>query len=141
MRTTTQNKATRDLAELAEDVAAANALRASWRRGGKRHTSNGVCACDECDAQPAQPGEPSALINTAWLDELAATLRTRARELDEWVAANPEEGEWSEAYRHLAHALRVEAVMAQRQSERELDAMRDAVEHTHAVRAAFGLIG
>jgi hypothetical protein len=124
---TTQTKATRDLGQLAEDVAAANALRASWRRGGKRHTNDGACSCDDCGAQPAQPGEPSALINTAWLDDLAATLRAHARELDEWVAGNPNEGEWSEAYRHLAHALRVDAVMAQRQREEEWGVMRDAV--------------
>src|SRR5689334_12340196 len=114
---TQTNNGTRRLSQLADDVAAANALRKAWRRsGGKRRaTADERCKCDDCVAQPAQPGDPSALINTAWLDELATTLRARARELDEWVGVNANEDEWTEAYRNLAHALRVDAVIAQRQ--------------------------
>lgn len=140
---TTQTKAARALAELAEDVAAGNALRASWRHSSKRHTNDGACACDDCEAQPAQPGEPSVLINTAWLDDLATTLCARARELGEWVEAwkDSDSPETLEAYRTLAHELRIAAVRAQRQSEQEYAMMRDAIDRMHAARPGFALVG
>ena len=153
---TTRTTTTREGGQLAHDVAAANELRSMWKRGGTRRTSRAKttasasnaddeapCTCDDCVAQPPQPGDPSALINSAWLDDLAATLRTRARELDEHVAAWKESGEseWFEVYRRLAHALRVDAVTVQRQSECEWAVMREAVNRVHAARPAFALIG
>lgn len=152
MATTTLKKAA---STLAKDVAAANALRSAWNKRPDTQRSSrtkasasasdtdddGACSCDDCEAQPAQPGEPSALTNTAWLDDLAETLRSRARELDEFVAAQSEDSEWNEAYRRLAHALRVDAVMAQRQRECEWDVMRDAVNRAHAARPGFALVG
>ncbi len=148
---TTQTKAARNVEQLAEDVAAANALRASWRPGSRRATRTKqkatACSCDGddhavCGCEVEPEGAPSALINSAWLDELSATLRTRARELDEWVATwqGADAPENVEAYAILAHALRVEAVRAQGQAEAEVDVMREAVSRVR-MAADFARVG